>query len=75
MIPYVTFNPEAGTISLSASSTAPPPALFEMDPEQTRELIVMLVGSIVRIEGDVERIAMLFDELLSRGRDHVKRPR
>jgi hypothetical protein len=70
VIPHVTFNPESGTIHLYRDVELTRPALFDMDTEETRELIAMLVGSIVRIEGkgEVDRLVLLFDELLVRAR-------
>lgn len=68
MIPLVTFDPDDGTIRLYASHEAESPALFEMDTEQTRELIAMLVSSIADIERDPDRLELLFDELMIRAR-------
>jgi hypothetical protein len=67
MIPHVTFNPSDGTIHLYETADSPS-AIFEMDTEQTRELIAMLVGSIARIEHDPDRLELLFTELLARAK-------
>lgn len=71
MIPFVTYDPHAGVIRLYAAPNALGPATFEMDPEQTRELIAMLVGAIVAIEHDPARIELLFAELLDRAKKDV----
>lgn len=63
MIPHVTHDQE--TIRLYAGPEDRL-AIFEMDTEQARELIVMLVGSIAHIEGGTDRLALLFDELVDR---------
>lgn len=64
-IPHVTHNQE--TLFLYADPSSYPP-LFEMDPEEARELLAMLVGSIAYIEGGTDRLALLFDALLERYR-------
>lgn len=65
-IPYVTYNPATSIIYLYDSPEQSSPASFQMDSEQCRELIVLLVTSIVHIERKTDRIKLLFDELLQR---------
>jgi hypothetical protein len=66
-IPFVSCSPSTEKVLIYKGPRKQSP-LFEMDTEETRELVTMLVGSIVMIEKDPKRIELLFNELLLRAK-------